>query len=747
MVAAAPTGSGKTWLADYLAADCLAQGKQLVYVAPIKSLGNQRFRDWFTRFGDDVGIITGDVCIRPEAAIRVVTTETLRNMLLDEPADFDAVDTILLDDLHLLNGAERGSVWEESFLFSPTHLRFVCLMLPAPNLQEFAHWLEQVREHPVTLVSRTNRSVPLEHFCFIPRLGISPLSTLTKLKNATSDERRYLLSNLEADVIQQLVEQDQLPCVYFCHSRRRCEDLAFDYAERELFDPNPDSLDAYDERCDVYGIAHEEDALLLRETMAQGIAYHHAGMLPRLRYVVESLFADGLISLVFATEGWATGAGLEARSVVLDHLTKFDGVQQRTLKPEEFDQIAGRAGRYGIDEQGTVITCVRPIEMTEAAWERIAHGDHEPLDSCLAPGYATILHLYERYGKTIETWIEKSFRHTQAQTRLQKLNPPSQTMAEEELLPVECIYDHPEWIEEYQRLSEALAQAKMGIRKQQRQLRKARGRGKMRARMELEEIGRILTGTEQTRRELACTNCPHKGECMLRSQKLGKAQRQATSREQRRDAIERIAPDEIRRKLALLESVGAIKEERLTFKGQIMAALYGCELPVGELLSDGYFDRFDEVQINVLVAALCFESRDGVDYTSLDRRHLGFDWEPIRQRLQRLTTRQQAFGITPESQQLDIKLSSVVNAWSKGSDFSSLMMFTDASEGDLIRSLRRVISLLAQIDDALPEALALHEKLSECIDLMNRDLVDPEQELLSGLNVDQGEGFAEVTRG
>ncbi|MCZ6678032.1 MAG: hypothetical protein O7E52_12355, partial [Candidatus Poribacteria bacterium] len=577
-------------------------------------------------------------------------------------------------------------------------------------------------------------------------LTIGP-EAIEQIRSAPSGKRGMLLNQPEADVVKFVCDQGQLPCLYFCHSRKRCEDLAFDYGEYGWISPHPEALSRYDVLCNERGIDQDKGAVLLRESIACGIGYHHAGLLPGLKDVIERMFALGFIQLIFTTETFALGLNLPVSSVIFDRLEKFDGARWRHLKSQEYHQMAGRAGRRGLDTCGHVYACVDPFKTDVTTVSKVMSRDFEQIDSRLDPCYATLLNLYgglrvgnpqidetgvaghTQYGAEMDAWIKKSFRYFQSLQQLNQLDQQITGLEDEELLPVECIYDQPHLIEEYQQISDALAKEKTAQKKRQREFRRAKRAEKQEAAQALDELNRSVEQIEASRNALLCTNCPHRGECMRRSQKLRKAQRMTNRLAQRKAAIEHLTPNEVDRRLAFLESLEYIHDGQLTPKGRCAARLYGYEIQTTELLYDGYFDWLDEVQINILATAISFASRPDTTYQRFDPKRLDLDFAVLDRRMQRLAERQRAFGIERRFKMLDASLSSVVNAWSKGCEFSELEKYTDAAEGDIIRGLRRAINLLRQLEGVLPEDTKLHHKIGRCIGRMNRGIVDAESEL------------------
>jgi superfamily II RNA helicase len=230
VIVAAPTGAGKTLVAEYAIERCLASGARAIYTAPIKALSNQKFRDFSAQYGDRIGIKTGDVTLNPDAQIILMTTEIFRNTIFESPEAFHDVRYAVFDEIHYLDDIERGTVWEESIIFAPEHIRFVCLSATVPNLEPLAQWIRAIRPSvPLRVIIERNRPVPLDHALFVPGLGIKRLADLRK--HELGDIRGYF-QRLDPDLnpnrarralIDHLVEADRLPVLWFAFNRRECE--------------------------------------------------------------------------------------------------------------------------------------------------------------------------------------------------------------------------------------------------------------------------------------------------------------------------------------------------------------------------------------------------------------------------------------------------------------------------------------------------------------------------------------------
>jgi len=383
VIVAAPTGSGKTVVAEYGMAAALADGRRAFYTAPIKALSNQKYRDLCAVHGPAaVGLVTGDNVVNPEAPIVVMTTEVLRNMVYSGSRSLDDLDLVVLDEVHFIQDAYRGPVWEEVIVHLPRRIRLVCLSATVSNADEIAEWMSTVRG-PTRAVTEAKRPVPLEPLFMVGDRGSDrdhllpvfvdgrPNPSIERLLDRRAPRRgkprRPFRTPSRIDVVERLRDEDLLPAIHFIFSRNQCDEAAETCARagfrftsveerrriRDILDECTSGLDEDDLR--TLGIDAFADRL------EAGIAAHHAGMIPPFKEAVESCFAEGLLRVVFATETLAVGINMPARTVVIEKLSKFTGEHHQGLTPGEFTQLTGRAGRRGIDDHGSAVVLWNPF--------------------------------------------------------------------------------------------------------------------------------------------------------------------------------------------------------------------------------------------------------------------------------------------------------------------------------------------------------------------------------------------------
>lgn len=500
VLVAAPTGTGKTLIADYLIEHILASDGEIIYTAPVKALSNQKYRQYVKLYGrEKVGLITGDLVINRDAPIRIMTTEILRNMLLAAQAvddDSDAGDNVavslepldkreqqawmetasqadmrmpdlerlravIIDEIHFLDDPERGTVWEELLIYLPSEIRILGLSATLSNLDEFAAWLSSIRKTNVHVVLEENRTVPLELRLANVNTGLVKLEEFNRqfvhwkksLKAAGVDDRggkserrsgggrasrrggkhqdrgrggdsrdqrdqRDQMTN-HLDTIN-LLSSDSFPAIYFIYSRKFVEVFASQLAaapigrrgiSQEQSQEIQKRLKAFNEQFP------NVLSLKLRKMYAQGVAFHHAGLHVGLKALVEELYESRLLNVLYCTTTFAMGINMPARTVVFDGLTKYNGVAVVPLTVREFMQMAGRAGRRGIDTVGNIVVRQNfsDYEELQPLLKVLLSNKAEPVQSSFNLSFNSVVNLLDRFEESeIRFMLEQSFKAYQS---------------------------------------------------------------------------------------------------------------------------------------------------------------------------------------------------------------------------------------------------------------------------------------------------------------------------------------------
>lgn len=422
---AAPTGSGKTVVAEYGISAALADGRRAFYTGPIKALSNQKYNDLVSMYGRDrVGLLTGDNAVNGDAPVVVMTTEVLRNMIYARSAALDDVASVVLDEVHFIQDTYRGPVWEEVIIHLPRHIKLVCLSATVSNASEVADWITTVRG-PTRYIVEEKRPVELENLYMVgdkttgrehlfptlvdgrpnPEAGrLEDQSRFVRGRGPTKGRaRRTLYTPSRIEVVERLEQEGLLPSIYFIFSRNACDEAAASCLKQGVRLTTPDEKvrigqiirerlgDLDDDDLDVLGFPQFVDQL------EAGIAAHHAGMVPPFKETVEACFVLGLVKVVFATETLAVGINMPARSVVIEKLSKFTGEHHEFLTAGEFTQLTGRAGRRGLDERGHAVVLWNPfVHFDQVAG--LAASRSFRLTSSFRPTYNMAVNLVRSYS-------------------------------------------------------------------------------------------------------------------------------------------------------------------------------------------------------------------------------------------------------------------------------------------------------------------------------------------------------------
>jgi ATP-dependent RNA helicase HelY len=433
VLVAAPTGAGKTVVGEFAIHLALEAGGKCFYTTPIKALSNQKYAELVERYGPErIGLLTGDNSINGEAPIVVMTTEVLRNMLYADSSTLQGLSYVVMDEVHYLADRFRGAVWEEVIIHLPERVTVVALSATVSNAEEFGAWLQAVRGDTEVIVEE-HRPVPLwQHMIAGQRMHdlfvdadqtvVNPelVRMMRRVDPRRPGRRRDPLTPWRTDVIENLESEGLLPAIYFLFSRAGCDDAVEQCMRAGL--RLTTAAERREIRAQVLGATlaiPDQDLAALRfeewrEALERGIAAHHAGMLPIFKEVVEDLFQQGLIKIVFATETLALGINMPARSVILEKLVKWNGESHVELTPGEYTQLTGRAGRRGIDVEGHAVVLwhagVDPRVVAGLASTRTY-----PLRSSFQPSYNMAVNLVSTLGRhTAREVLETSFAQFQA---------------------------------------------------------------------------------------------------------------------------------------------------------------------------------------------------------------------------------------------------------------------------------------------------------------------------------------------
>ena len=733
VLVSAPTGVGKTLVADYLIERMYNEKSRVIYTAPIKALSNQKFKEFKRLLGEEnVGIITGDVVINSSAQILIMTTEIFRNMLHLSPHALDGVSHVIFDEIHFISDEDRGTVWEESIIFMPEQMRLLGLSATIPNAGELACWMREIKGHDVAVVRHFKRVVPLRHFVYEKSRGACTLKEMRQYKAERDREieeaealaagagPRYQTTT-HVDLVNYLTEEQKLPCLYFVFSRRQCEEKAEELARTAnylSFAERKEVLSFFDERIEGMNIESMPSVKKMRRILGRGIAYHHAGLLPVLKEIVEDLFERRMVQVLYATETFAVGINFPVKTVCFDGVRKFNGVDFAPMSAQEYFQMAGRAGRRGIDPEGYVYILVDLNYFRPEEYPSTDERSVEPLVSRFTISYNTVVNLIAtRSPEEIRKVLKQNFASYQRDAeRLEIEEALSSARAmESEIIAEACeLLDKPGCPLYAGKLRSRLAETRVQLK---RASKRKRSRGKRAAlRVEMDEIraelGSLDTRECEVAQKKACRKLLSKrGVVVGRMENLYERMRRLGSEER--------YVHEFRRKQALLERLSYVQDGVLLPRGEICREIHTQELLVTELIFAGVFHEFDIDQIAALAVCIDYEPRRG----EFAAKSVPFDLARIREIAEAIEVVEESF-VGTSSLQFFTGLAPLAYRWSQGEDFADLMKGSSYAEGDVVSSFRRAIDLLRQVRAACKDDLALADKITETIRRIDRDVVE-----------------------
>ena len=490
VLVSAHTSAGKTVVAEYAIAQSLRDKQRVIYTSPIKALSNQKYRELLAEFGD-VGLMTGDVTINPDAGCLVMTTEILRSMLYRGSEIMREVAWVIFDEVHYMRDKSRGVVWEETIILLPDKVHHVFLSATIPNAMEFAEWIVKIHAQPCHVVYTDFRPTPLQHYLF-PAAGdgihlvVDEKGTfreenfqkaMASISDAGGDDpasgdkskgkkgQTYKGGNKDGKsdiykIVKMIYMKRYNPVIVFSFSKRDCESLALKMSKLDF--NNDDERDALTKIFNnAINLLPEADKELpqiknILPLLKRGIGIHHSGLLPILKEIIEILFQEGLLKVLFATETFSIGLNMPAKTVVFTSVRKWDGVGFRWVSGGEYIQMSGRAGRRGLDDRGIVIMMIDE-KMEPQVAKGMVKGQADRLDSAFHLGYNMILNLMRVEGISPEFMLENSFYQFQnaasvpvMEKTLQDLTLKYNTIEVDDEATVKEYYDLKKQLDKYQ---------------------------------------------------------------------------------------------------------------------------------------------------------------------------------------------------------------------------------------------------------------------------------------------------------
>lgn len=736
VVVCAPTGAGKTVIAQHAINNALKQGCRIFYTTPLKALSNQKFYDFCEQYGaDKVGLLTGDTSINRGAQIVIMTTEVFRNMLYG--TNFGAVADnlkdvryVVLDEVHYMNDEQRGTVWEESIIYCPTNIQIIALSATVANCDELTNWINTVHSK-TKLVNTDFRPVPLRFFYFDSSQPYKLLPLLTpdgKLNNKIKPEKPQWARGKDKrkktyvkQIIQNLADNDMLPAIYFTFSRKKCDEQMEKCSGLGLNTrKEQEEIKAFIEEFiaenpHLYGNKHIE-------YLIQGVASHHAGLLPAWKNLVEKLFQKGLIKVVFATETLAAGINMPARSTVISSTSKRTDSGHRMLTANEFLQMSGRAGRRGMDEVGYVTVVGTPFQTPEEVAELVL-SDSNPLESKFSPSYSMVLNLLQRFNlEESKELILKSFGYYSSDYRLKpilfQLEQYDKEIEERSFICPNKLSDDK--MLEYDKLRFLYVQNRQTYKKIVKQ-EKSKHRPLS---PEVVEFGKRNKEELHKLQQFACDTCKlykkHSKNLEVLKRIDSKKKKLLKEIEKQKD----IYWNKFIAHRAVLKEYGYIQNDYPTEKGKTTSQIRSeNELYLAEIIFSGVLENLTPSQLAGVICALTTEE------LRIEIPYIPFS-EPVRKTLNQIRNIKRKLEKVQSKYDIEAPLyinpyfSSLIELWVEGAEWETVSEQIEIGEGDIVRAFKRVVDVLRQLTtiDNIPETLVFTAR--EAIEKIQRPPVD-----------------------
>ena len=740
VVVCAPTGAGKTVIAQHAIHCALEQGKKVFYTTPLKALSNQKYNDFSEKYGiDKVGLLTGDTSINRGAQIVVMTTEVFRNMLYGTnfgsvTDNLKDVKYVILDEVHYMNDEQRGTVWEESIIYCPTNVQIVALSATVANADKLTEWINTVHSR-TELINTDFRPVPLRFYYFdssqpntlLPLL--TPNGTLNKkIKPEKKEFKRgkaVQKRNTVEDVVRNLHEKNMLPAIYFTFSRKKCDEQMEKCASLCLVTPKEQEeirqiIDDYiAENPYLYKNKHIEYLML-------GVASHHAGLLPGWKVLVEKLFQKGLIKVVFATETLAAGINMPARSTVISSISKRTDNGHRTLTPSEFLQMSGRAGRRGMDEIGYVVIVGTPFQTPEEVAELVL-SDANPLESKFSPSYSMVLNLLQRFTlEEAKELVLKSFGYFSSNSRIE----PLLAVKDE----YECKIDEcnsfvcyckktNDDLLEYNKIREIYVQNRRIFKTIQKQEKKKNRP----LNEEAAEFGRQTKAMLQKMHSYECDTCKLFKKHMKILDVLARYSAKEKALEKEIEKQKDIFWNKFLSHRAVLMDYGYIKDDYPTERGITISQIRSeNELFLAQVIFSGVLDGLTPAELASVICAITTEDMRADLYSQLPLS------PNVRKRLNKIKDIRRDLDKKQKNHDVEDPMyvngfySPLIEMWATGSEWDDIIDQVDMGEGDIVRCFKRVIDVLRQFCTIsnIPEDLVFTAR--EAIELIQKSPIDIE---------------------
>jgi superfamily II RNA helicase len=703
----AHTGSGKTVLAIYAIAHCLKHNKKVLYTSPTKSLSNQKYSEFTDKFGKDgsVGIMTGDIKMNPNAQCVIMTTEILRNILYKDSSkssessliDIKDVGAVIFDEVHYINDPDRGKVWEESIVLLPKDITLVMLSATIDKPEILCSWIGNIKEKNISLIPTTHRVVPLRHhfwksYPYIDSHGkdcvkwelLEILDDKGKFKNYDIMKKNYKIhdaNKLMDNLVDYLVESQNIPALFFKFSRKKCETICKTIRRNLL---TFEEISQVEHTFDFYMKNYKKTYEILPQyqdvysQLKKGVVYHHSGLIPILKEIIEILYGKGLVKILIATETFAIGINSSTKTVIFSDLEKYDNNGLRDLRTDEYLQCAGRGGRRGYDEFGTIIilpTMSLPLELT---LKSMMTGKSPSINSKFKLSYQFVLKTLASNEFDLDRFLSKTLIMNE-NDKIVKSIINDQISLEKNIETIKLSEDDLQMMQKYDNLNKRLTDTFFVVKKKEKE--------KMEKEKKTYEAIANFKDINQKFNKLTMYNEEYKrnNNYIL--------------------SCNNSLKDDIKTIITLLEKEEYILDNILTKKGTVASCINECnELVFTEIIFQGVLDNLEFPEIMcILVSLLCEKDSSGNTLYISDLN--------VPKNVITALNKVKNIGEYLMNKEDDIKLNigtdynlyldfiEQVYIWSSGGSINDIYQKTTVNEGNFVKCIMRLNNMCENLMD------------------------------------------------
>jgi superfamily II RNA helicase len=731
----AHTGSGKTVLAIYAIAHCLKKNKKVIYTSPTKSLSNQKYAEFVEKFSNDsllsgsVGIMTGDIKMNPDAQCIIMTTEILRNILYKTSENIqnssliniDDIGAVIFDEVHYINDPDRGKVWEETIVLLPSNINLVMLSATIDKPEVFASWVGDIKKIPISLIPTSHRVVPLRHYFWKSHIVqengkdiikwnmIDLLDEHGKFKNYYIIKNKYSpqdLNKLMDNLVNYLVDHNYTPALFFKLSRKKCESMCKTVRKNLL---THDEISEVENTFNYYMKDYKKIYEILPQyqdvynQLKKGVVYHHSGLVPILKEIIEILYTKGLVKILFATETFAIGVNMPTKTVLFSELEKYDNKGVRMLRTDEYLQMSGRAGRRGLDKFGSVILLPTFNLPDEISMKNMMTGKSPSLSSKFKLSYQFVLKIMSTPNFDMDNFLSNTLIVSENKKQLFSIEQ-HKIVLEKKLDSINIDNELFLIMENYDKICKKIADTFFVVKK----------KDKDKLEKEKKTIEQLQNFSENYEKYKSISN--YKKDLSLLEENIW----------YNNYGIK----DDILKITEVLECEGYISNQKITKKGIVGSVINEVnELLFTEIIFKGFLDKLDFPEIVALISLFINERDQGSSDKYINDLNISYNYKNTYNKIKDLTEyfmdKEDEYKLYIETDyNLYLDFVEPAYIWASGGSIHEVYKNTSVYDGNFIKSIMRINNICENLMDICKtiERYDICSKLENHNEILIRDI-------------------------